>query len=220
VTLRPDGADVAVLTVAAVLYLLITADVVAGGLMTRLDEVVRDATLPSGDPPAWTEVVGLLGNLGAMGGAALVVTIVVMQLTWRWWPGVFAATELAVTGLVVSTTKYLVDRPSPTNESPDGHLGFFPSGHTATAVIGMGTIVFLVSLRADRPHAPRPGPRPALVAGVLAGALVASSSVFSGHHWLSDVLASLVVCAAILIVGCNAVERHLEVGKVARKAAA
>ncbi len=205
---RPATKDLAVVAVAMAVVVLITADVLAGGLLTYLDDTVKDATFPSGDPPGWTHVVGLLGNVGVGSTAAVVAAIVTMHARWRWWPGVLVVAQLAATGIMVVALKYLVARPGPGGEAlDDGYPGFYPSGHTATAMVSVGVLVFVLS--GWRGRSLRRARQRGLWTGAAAGCLVAASSVLGGFHWLSDALASLAIGTAVLVLGFAMADQYV-----------
>ena len=204
---RPPRQDLLVLAVSVVVLVLLTADVVAGGLLTYVDEAISGALPSSDDAPAWTGVVGLAGNVGVGATVVVLLAIVTMHARMRWWPGVMAFTQLAVTGVVVGGLKYAVGRDGPSQDAaPDGYPGFFPSGHTATAVVSVGIVVFLLSTwRSPVATARRRG----LVAGGVAGVVVGASTVIGGYHWMTDSLAGLAVAAPVLVVGFGMTEAYL-----------
>jgi undecaprenyl-diphosphatase len=196
---------------AAVILLLITVDVLAGGLLTYLDDAVRDATIPTipTASPGWTHVVGVLGSPVVAPAVVIVVAVVTMQLNWLWWPGVLAVGELVATGLLVLVLKHLVGRSGPRPDSlTDGYPGFFPSGHTATAAVCVATITFLVSSSwgTGLGRARRYG----LVSGAVAGVVVGASTVLGGFHWLTDALASMMIAAAVLVCGFAMAQAHVD----------
>ncbi len=200
--------DLVVAGLAVVVLALVTADVMAGGLLTSLDETTRNATFPSGGSPEWTHAVGLLGNVGVGSTAALVAALVTMHARQLWWPGVLVVSQLAVTGMLVVGLKYLVARPGPATTSLDGYPGFYPSGHTATAMVSVGALAFVLS---DwRGSSTRRARGWGLVSGSAAGVLVAASTVFGGFHWLSDALASLALGVGVLVVGFSVVQHWAE----------
>jgi membrane-associated phospholipid phosphatase len=204
---RPPRRDLTFLVVCTVALVLITADVVAGGLLTQLDETVADRFPSSDDAPIWVHVVGWFGNAGVGGAAVLVVTLVTMHTQLAWWPAVFTVAVFGGSELVVLTLKYAVGRDGPSEDAGvDGYPGFYPSGHTAVAVVAIAVTVFLLSTwRRPVVVARRNG----LVAGGLAGIVVGASTVCGGFHWVSDVLASLVIAAAFLVVGFGMAETYL-----------
>lgn len=70
-------------------------------------------------------------------------------------------------------------------------MRLLPSGHTATALVAYGGAALLV-----RPYTR--GPWPTVLAVLLAG-LTAAGLVVRGFHWPLDVLASLLLCAPLLL---------------------
>lgn len=204
---RPSRRDLVFALACTVALALITADVLAGGLLTDLDHAVADRLPSSDDAPTWTHVVGVLGNPGVGGAAVLVVAIATMHARLRWWPGTLTLGVFGGSALVVVVLKYAVGRDGPSDDvGPDGYPGYFPSGHTAVAVVAVGLIVFLIST-GRRPVAL--ARRNGLVAGSLAGLVVGASTVLGGFHWVSDVLASLAIAAAFLVMGFGMVETYL-----------
>ncbi len=209
---RLPTADLVIVGSALLALALITADVLAGGLLTSLDRTVRDTTFPAGGAPEWTRVVGLLGNVGIGSTAAVVAALVTMHAHWRWWPGVLVVSQLAATGAVVVGLKHLVARPGPaTSALADDYAGFFPSGHTAMATVSFGALVFMLSTW--RGGSTRQARHRGHVAGEMAGVLVAASTVFGGFHWLSDALASLVLGMAVLVLGFSVVQHWAETAR-------
>lgn len=104
-------------------------------------------------------------------------------------PGVY----LAIVGVGVSAVnnglKLIVDRDRPDIAQLAGYAGSsFPSGHSAAAAACWAAIALVVARHASR--------RVRLIAGTLAtmiAAAVAASRVLLGVHWLSDVVAGVVV---------------------------
>jgi undecaprenyl-diphosphatase len=210
---RLSRADLAVVAVCAVVLVLVTADVVAGGLLTKLDEAISDPMPSSDDAPTWTRVVGLLGNLGVGGVAVVAASIATMHATLRWWPGVMAIGQLVATEVVVLVLKVAVGREGPSPEAaPDGYPGFYPSGHTATSVVSIGVVTFLLTFLLARrrgPGAVRQARRRGLAAGAVGGVVVGISTVLGGFHWVTDVVASLAIAAAVLVAGFGLAESHV-----------
>jgi undecaprenyl-diphosphatase len=116
-----------------------------------------------------------------------VVAVAFAALVWRRWrePMLVAVAVAGEVGIFLVVTM-LVDRERP----PVGHLdeapptSSFPSGHTAATVVLWGALAVLASQRA----------RSALVRGlfltlaVVLPLLVASSRMYRGMHYVSDVL--------------------------------
>ncbi len=108
-------------------------------------------------------------------------------------PGVFiAATVSAYTmSVVVLATKYALGRSLPYTR-PGHQAQAFPSGHTATFLVCLGTLALLATTRRRAARAP-------LLAAVAVGTLlVAASLVYDGFHWLTDTLGSISLGVALL----------------------
>lgn len=127
--------------------------------------------------------------------------ILVLYLTGLKWEAVmqiFATVGLGVVGLVV---KMLVDRPRPTPDlvnvmtSLDGGKLSFPAGHVQSFVAIIGFLWFLSFMFSN------PWIRTAtwLVFGELL-ALIGYSRIYTGEHWLTDVIGAYLLGSLWLIL--------------------
>jgi undecaprenyl-diphosphatase len=117
------------------------------------------------------------------------VTGVVMSLRrLRWAPVLTAGWAIGLTGVTVLAVKYGVARPTVTGQ----HVtkGEFPSGHTASALVMLGTVALLLCRDRLRVWA--------MSAVVALTCLVGACLVYDRFHWLSDVLASLLIGPVLL----------------------
>ncbi|MFE7901090.1 phosphatase PAP2 family protein [Streptomyces sp. NPDC057424] len=179
----------------ALLFALITWQVVADGPLVRLDERLSRVLV---NPDRCSELLADLGNI------QVAVPVLAVALGYaavrhrrtgadRWWPPVAAAVVLmALVPALVVPLKELTARPG-TPAVPPG-TGYYPSGHTATAAIAYGsaTLLLLPLLRAALA-------RRALV--TLCFALVLGASyglVRRGYHWPLDVVGSWCLGAVLL----------------------
>ncbi len=133
--------------------------------------------------------VSLLGGTPAMILVAVAVSTYEYVRTRR--PAVFAFVALVLVGevVVVNLTKFAVDRARPTISQLTGFSGTsFPSGHAATAAATFGAAALLLGRGRSR------SVRVMLAGGVAAIAFaVATTRVLLGVHWLTDVVAGLIV---------------------------
>ncbi|MEU1083558.1 phosphatase PAP2 family protein [Streptomyces sp. NPDC005908] len=177
------------------LFLLITWQVVVDGPLLGLDERLSDALVR---PDRASELLSDLGNVDV---AVPVLVVVLAAAAWRlratgvdrWWlPPVAGAAAMALVPVLVAPLKAWTDRPGTPAVPPA--TGYYPSGHTATAVVAYGaaTLLLLPLLRS-------PAVRRALLA--LCAALILGASyglVRRGYHWPLDVVASWCLGAVLL----------------------
>ncbi|WP_371662876.1 phosphatase PAP2 family protein [Streptomyces sp. NBC_00280] len=185
------------LTLAVLLFALITWQVAVHGPLARADERLSDSLVhPS---RGWA----LLADLGSVVVAVPVLVVVLVYVglrarragTERWWrEPVGAGLLMAAVPAIVVPLKELVARSGPPVMGPG--TGFYPSGHTATAVVAYGSATLLLLPWLRRTYARR-----LVLTGCLAlNAAVAVGLVIRGFHWPLDVVASWCLCGALLIL--------------------
>ena len=130
------------------------------------------------------------GTIGSILIALSVAVFVVLRRSLR--PrSVFGFLAVVMVGesLLVALIKSMVDRARPDIDRLTGFSGAsFPSGHASTAAATLAAVALLVGLGQNRR-------RQAIAGGVLAGVAVcvAVSRVLLGVHWLTDIVAGLVL---------------------------
>ncbi|MFF8575962.1 phosphatase PAP2 family protein [Streptomyces sp. NPDC015408] len=190
------------------LFALITWQVVADGPLVGVDERLSRALVR---PDRLSELLADLGNVQV---AVPVLAVALAYVAWhgrargadRWWPAPLAGVlAMALVPALVAPLKAWTDRPGTPAVPPA--VGYYPSGHTATALVAYGaaTLLLFGALRS-------PAVRRALV--VLCALLVLGASyglVRRGYHWPLDVVGSWCL-GAVLLAG---VWRVAEVGRTA-----
>ena len=191
---RPASFLILLLGLPALLFALITWQVVSGGLLLRVDERISRAVV------APSRFYGALSDLGNVTVAVPVLAVVLGYVacrgraagTDRWWLAPLAAAVLmALVPALVVPLKELIARRGPWIMPG---TGYYPSGHTATAGVAYGsaTLVLLPWLGSARR-------RRALVVGYAVVVLgVGYGLVRHGYHWPLDVVASWCLCAVLL----------------------
>jgi undecaprenyl-diphosphatase len=179
------------------LFGLITWQVVADGPLVRLDERISRAAVRPG------RVSDALADLGNVEVAVPVLAAVAAYAARRrrragerrWWrPAAGALGLMALVPALVVPVKELTDRPGTPAVPPA--TGYFPSGHTATAVVAYGCAALLVL-----PWLRRALVRRAVVAGgAVVNLGVGVGLVRHGYHWPLDVVASWCLGAVLLTV--------------------
>lgn len=179
----------------ALLFALITWQVLARGPLARLDERLSASLVHRGAP---TQFLADLGNITV---AVPALALVLLFVAWRaraagrdhWWRSSAAAALLmAAVPLWVVPLKELIARSGPPIMGPG--TGFYPSGHTATASVAYGSAVLLLWpwLRGTLAR------RAAVAVAVVVNVGVGFGLVRQGYHWPLDVVASWCVCALLL----------------------
>ncbi|MCZ4603755.1 phosphatase PAP2 family protein [Streptomyces sp. Lzd4kr] len=171
----------------ALLFALITWQVMADGRLVDLDEAASRALI---HPDRLSELLADLGNVPV---AVPVLAVVLVYVTWRhrrtgtdhWWqPAAAAAVLMALVPALIVPLKELTDRPGTPAVPPA--TGYYPSGHTATAVVAYGAAALLLLPWLCTALARRTVL--ALCAALNLG--VAFGLVRRGYHWPLDVVAS------------------------------
>ncbi|MFD4260496.1 phosphatase PAP2 family protein [Streptomyces sp. NPDC058534] len=186
------------------LFALITWQVVADGPLVGVDERLSRALV---HPDRLSELLSDLGNVQV---AVPVLVVALAYVGWhgrargvdRWWlPPLVGALAMVLVPALVAPLKAWTDRPGTPAVPPA--VGYYPSGHTATALVAYGaaTLLLFGALRA-------PAVRRALVA--ICALLVLGASyglVRRGYHWPLDVVASWCL-GAVLLAGVWRVVRR------------
>ncbi|MFI6288785.1 phosphatase PAP2 family protein [Streptomyces sp. NPDC051018] len=197
-------------------FSLITWQVAAGGPLRSLDERLGTGAFGRGPEP----LTELLADLGGMPvalpvlAAALAYTVRRERHTrhtrhergergeqrrrprGRTGAGrrddiLAAVLAMAAVPVLVIPLKALVDRPGPLTEA----TGYYPSGHTATAMAAYCGAALLL-----RPYLPRALTTWAMPAALLLTLATGIGLVFRGYHWPLDVIGSWCLCGAVLLI--------------------
>ncbi|MFD8142777.1 phosphatase PAP2 family protein [Streptomyces sp. NPDC059708] len=170
----------------AVLFSLITWQVLVGGQLLAPDRALSRALVRT-VPDSVTERLADLGNV-QVAVPVLVVAMAYAARRGRRLAALAAGAAMALVPALIVPLKEWTARPGPLEPWA---AGYFPSGHTATALTAYTAAALLVA-----PHTRRRWPLPA--AAVLT-ALTAAGLVLRGFHWPLDVLASLLLCTPLLL---------------------
>ncbi|MFG2327087.1 phosphatase PAP2 family protein [Streptomyces sp. NPDC048568] len=191
------------------LFALITWQVVADGPLVGVDERLSRALVR---PDRLSELLADLGNVQV---AVPVLAVALAYVAWhgrgrgadRWWlPPLAGALVMALVPALVAPLKAWTDRVGTPAVPPA--VGYYPSGHTATALVAYGAATLLLFGAVRSPAVRR-------VLVVLCALLVLGASyglVRRGYHWPLDVVASWCL-GAVLLAG---VWRVAGVGRTAR----
>lgn len=166
-----------------------TWQVLVHGPLARLDERVSRALVDTVPRP----LSELASDLGNMPVALPVLGCAMAYAVWRGRgrAALCAGLAMAAVPLLVVPLKVWTARPGPLE--PWAH-GYYPSGHTATAMVAYFGAALLVSNRLVP------------VAAVLTAAM-GTGLVLRGYHWPLDVVASLCLGLWILAVSSTCTRR-------------
>ncbi|GGY35674.1 hypothetical protein GCM10010363_15750 [Streptomyces omiyaensis] len=160
-----------------------TWQVLVHGPLARLDERVSRSLVDT--VPRWAgELASDLGNL-TVALPVLAAAMAYAVRRGRRADALFAGLAMAAVPLLVVPLKEWTARPGPLEPWAQG---YYPSGHTATAMVAYFGAAYLVSRRLVP------------VAAVLT-AVTGTGLILRGFHWPLDVLASL--CLGFLVLGVS-----------------
>ncbi|MGW5866797.1 phosphatase PAP2 family protein [Streptomyces sp. NPDC055239] len=169
----------------------------------RLGPWITGSRLPDG-------AAELLADLGGVTVAVPFLAVVIAYAGWRaraagtyrWWLApVAAAVAIAAVPALVIPLKELIGRTAP--PGMDGS-GYYPSGHTATAMVAYGGAALLLLPWLHGTYARRE----LLIACALLNFGVGLGLVRRGYHWPLDVVASWCLFGMVLQVMVLVVARY------------
>lgn len=166
---------------ALALFAAVTWQVAVHGPLARLDERAGRALAGRGPRPL-TELLADLGNL------QVALPVLAAALAYAVWRGrrraaLYAGLAMALVPAVVVPLKVLVDRVGPLT----AETGYYPSGHTATALVAYGGAALVLRRRRLMP-----------VAALLTVA-TGIGLVLRGYHWPLDVVGSACLFVPVLL---------------------
>jgi membrane-associated phospholipid phosphatase len=191
------------MVISVVVFALVAADVITGGPLTFVDAQVRQGVqTPTPAVPVWMAILSAPGDVGIAAASMGIAGLVAAHARWRLWPLGLAAGNFVAVETLIYGAKTAVARPGPgIGGDRTGYPGYFPSGHSATAAVSAGTVLFLVlasrwaGVRLERAFTL------ALAAGLVVGLVTAVRAVLGDFHWVSDGLGGLAVGALVLTFG-------------------
>ena len=203
-------------------FALLIWQVKTNGPVTTLDIRIRDRLQVWAKSWTWTYRPGRgmadLGNESITLPVLLLATALAARTARSWRPILITVGAFAILGTVI-LLKLWINRPGPgTATLGNANLGFFPSGHTADAVLCYGTSALLLRTYVlpntpSATHARRIRQAVTAAATVLVLATILGL-LWSNFHWLSDTLGALCWCGAALaflfrtLAGEPGVRRH------------
>ncbi|MEE1756896.1 phosphatase PAP2 family protein [Streptomyces sp. SP18CS02] len=166
---------------ALLLLAVITWQVVVGGPLARLDERVGHALVGRGS----RRLAELFADLGNPQVALPALAVAMAYAVWRGRraQALYAGLAMALVPALVVPLKLLVERPGPLTAD----TGYYPSGHTATAMVAYCGAALLAG-RAAR----------LMPVAVVLTVATGIGLVLRGYHWPLDVVGSCCLCVLVL----------------------
>lgn len=188
-------------------FAVVTWQVLAAGWLVTADRVVRRWVLGAAVTPVGRTITPgehVLADLADWQVAVPVLAVVAGLVAVRRRsvrPVLVAAVSGGVALAAVSWLKDVLGRPGPFTPTGATGLGFYPSGHTVTALVCFGCAAYLVGGLLSRFVA-----RLVVAGTTVLCALIGAALVWCDYHWLSDVLGGaafggLVLCALPVLSG-------------------
>lgn len=189
------------LAVSCVLALAVLGVLVETGVTQSLDVAVRNAMRPEDEwGTAQVRVDVLVEGLKPRNVAGPLALFGVTVALWRrsWRPAVYVTSVAVATGTLALGVKFLLQRTDPHHEMT-ALGGSFPSGHTASVVVGLGLTVLVLRSRSRWWD---------WVAVFVVGSAMAFSLVVQAAHWFTDVLGGGLLAAGVLAVASTSALRE------------
>ena len=184
-------------------FFVLLWQVASHGPVTGLDIRVRDHVNAWAATPwlGWLAAFGRgVANLGNQAVAIPVLPAVALFAAWRSRSTLPLKLTVAA-ALVLATViplKIWVGRPGPgTVVLGDANFGYFPSGHTADAMLCYGTSALILCFTLPMSRIAR---RVTVWAAVILALFTVFGLLWSDYHWLSDILGSICYCGAALVL--------------------
>jgi membrane-associated phospholipid phosphatase len=189
------------LAACCVLALGVLGALVATQVTQDLDVAVRDALRPGDEwGTAQVRVDVLVEGLKPRNVVMLLALFGLAVAMWRrsWRPAVYVAAVLGVTAVTTLAVKFALGRSDPHHQMT-ALGGSFPSGHTASVVVGLGLTVLVLRSRSRWWD---------WLAVALVGAAMAFSLVVQAAHWFTDVVGGVLLATAILAAASTSALRE------------
>ncbi|MBL1289060.1 phosphatase PAP2 family protein [Streptomyces sp. For3] len=168
------------------LFLVITWQVLADGPLLDPDERLG-LELATRGPGGLADLFADLGNM------QVAVPVLACAVLFAWFrrarrAAVYAVLTMAAVPALVVPLKLWTDRQGPLTEA----TGYYPSGHTTTAMVAYGAAALLLAPYLRRSWM-------TLVAAVLLTAATSVGLVLRGYHWPLDVVAGWCLSGVLLL---------------------
>ena len=154
-----------------------------------------------------TKFLYIITNIGSTMGTLMVLLITCIIFLKRKifsdFKYVFLNVSLGV--ILMQTIKHIIKRIRPSWKWIVQNGFSYPSGHTITAILFYGTLILLVNKKINGKYK-----RPLIIIFSLMIFLISISRIYFGVHYLTDVIASIILGSIILIISNNLMEKEFK----------
>lgn len=195
----------ALLTGSTWLFLGVLEDVVTGDPLVRVDQGLHQ--LMQGLRTPWGDKLMVVATM--LGDGVVIAPVAASVLAWLMWCKSWRAAKYWVAAIgfgqiAASVVKLVVQRPRPLEGLYDGLSAYaFPSGHATMSMVTYGFLAVLVA-----GHVARPRRWIVYAVATLLVSAIATSRLYLGAHWLSDVIGGLSLGLAWVCLLAIAYHRH------------
>lgn len=192
-----------ILAVFAVLVVL-TAQVPARGWLTNADSPAHDWFVDHRSD-RWTAIADFVTNAGGPGWVVTITVVLAAFVAWRRrspMPAIFLLGIVETAALASKFTKFAVDRARPPVEARLVEVAdmSYPSGHATHIAAFVGALWVVFEIRKYS----KARILALAVPAALAVAAVAISRLYLGVHWLTDVVAGVLIGTIVVLIGALA----------------
>ena len=149
-------------------------------------------------------IVSILKVLTHFGGFIIpcIILIIVLIFNNNRFIFLFQAGSYAIAGIITYISKLIVARPRPEMaliKIPSSYS--FPSGHTLTSIVFYTMLFYLLTYHMKHK-------RIFMIIGFIFALLIASSRIYLGVHYFSDVIGGLIIGIPCLLMCINIIKKN------------
>ena len=131
-----------------------------------------------------------------------IILIVLLIIKKNKWIALLQACSYGLSGIITYVSKLLAARPRPEIAIIKIPSSFsFPSGHTLTSIVFYTMLCYLLAYKSKNRNI-------YMICGFVFALLIASSRVYLGVHYFSDVLGGLIIAIPCLLMCINIINKN------------
>lgn len=183
------------ISVLLILFIVLTIFVV-GGKTSVIDEAFFNNVIKI-ENNVLTKILYVITNIGSTIGVVIILILLAIFFMRRKnlsdFKYVLANVSIGV--ILMKVLKHIIKRIRPSWKWIVQSGFSYPSGHTISAVLLYGTLILLVNKKVNEKYK-----KPLMIFFLIMIFLISISRIYFGVHYLTDVVASLILGSIILII--------------------